>query len=182
MNVIKNDQFKGRIMKPMISRAASCCFSGYRPDKLPWGHNEEDGRCLQLKEKLYDVVSAVYTSGFRHYICGMALGCDMFFCEAVLQLKDEHPDVTLEAAIPCEDQAARWHEAQRSRYFKLVGQCDVETFVGRKYTPDCMMRRNMYMVDHAALLVAVYDGRFGGTMHTIGYAEKQGIEIIQIKP
>jgi uncharacterized phage-like protein YoqJ len=57
----------------------------------------------------------------------MALGCDMYFCETVLQLRDEHPDLTIEAALPCEDQAARWNEAQRSRYFNLVGQCDVET-------------------------------------------------------
>lgn len=169
-------------MKQTTNRAVTCCFSGYRPDKLPWGHNENDARCVRLKEKLDDILSAVYESGVRHFICGMALGCDMYFCEAALRLRDEHNDITVEAAMPCEDQAARWSEAQRSRYFRLVGQCDVETFVGRKYTPDCMMRRNMYMVDHASLLIAVYDGRFGGTMHTVGYAEKQGLEIIQIKP
>jgi uncharacterized phage-like protein YoqJ len=180
--IIEIDELYGRIMKPTISRAVSCCFSGYRPDKLPWGFNEDDGRCAGLKDRLFDVVSAVYASGFRHFICGMALGSDVFFCESILLLREDHADVTLEAALPCEDQAARWNEAQRSRYFKLIGQCDVETFVGRKYTPECMMRRNMYMVDHASLLIAVYDGRFGGTMHTVGYAEKQKIEIIQIKP
>ncbi len=135
MIIIEYDETPGRFMKPTISRASTCCFSGYRPDKLPWGHNEDDDRCLKLREKLYDIISAVYTSGIRHYICGMALGSDTFFCETVLQFRDDQPDVTLEAALPCEDQAARWNEAQRSRYFKLVGQCDVETFVGRKYTP-----------------------------------------------
>lgn len=169
-------------MKPAKNRDNTCCFSGYRPEKLPWGQNENDSRCLILKEKLYDIVSAVYTSGIRHYICGMALGSDTFFCEAVLQFREDHPDLTLEAALPCEDQAARWSEAQRSRYFKLIGQCDVETFVGKKYTPDCMMRRNRYMVDHSSILIAVYDGRFGGTMHTVGYAKANGLEIIQIKP
>ncbi|SHI19218.1 Uncharacterized SPBc2 prophage-derived protein YoqJ [Sporobacter termitidis DSM 10068] len=169
-------------MSQTTERMTTCCFSGYRPDKLPWGYNEDDERCLRLREKLCDIVSAVYASGIRHFICGMALGCDTLFCETALQLRDDHPDVTLEAALPCEDQAARWNEAQRSRYFKLVEQCDVETLVSRKYTPDCMMRRNMYMVDHASLLIAVYDGRFGGTMQTVGYAGRQGLEIIQIKP
>jgi uncharacterized phage-like protein YoqJ len=169
-------------MKRTTDRAGTCCFSGYRPEKLPWGSDETDPRCLRLKEKIYDAVSAVYASGVRHYICGMALGCDMYFCETVLQLRDEHPDLTIEAALPCEDQAARWNEAQRSRYFNLVGQCDVETLISRKYTPDCMTRRNMYMVDRASVLIAVYDGRFGGTMHTVGYAQKQGLESIQIKP
>jgi uncharacterized phage-like protein YoqJ len=169
-------------MKPAVSRDITCCFSGYRPEKLPWGYNENDDRCVQLKEKLYDVISAVYVSGIRHYICGMALGSDTIFCETALQFKEDHPDVTLEAALPCEDQAARWTEQQRNRYFQLIQQCDTETYVSRRYSPDCMMRRNMYMVDHASVLIAVYDGRFGGTMHTVGYAEMNGLEIIQLKP
>jgi uncharacterized phage-like protein YoqJ len=169
-------------MKTVINRGITCCFSGYRPEKLPWGQNENDNRCVALKEKLNDIISAVYTSGIRHYICGMALGCDTYFFEAVLQFKEDHADVTLEAALPCEDQAARWNEQQRNRYFQLIQQCDTETYVSRKYTPDCMMRRNIYMVDHSTVLIAVYDGRFGGTMHTVGYAETNGLEIIQIKP
>ncbi len=169
-------------MRPIKNRAITCCFSGYRPEKLPWGQNENDDRCIKTKEKLYDVISAVYISGIRHFICGMALGSDMFFCEAVLLFKEEHAEVTLEAALPCEDQAAKWNEQQRNRYFQLIQQCDIETYVSRKYTPDCMLRRNMYMVDNSSVLIAVYDGRFGGTMHTVGYAETNGLEIIQIKP
>ena len=26
-----------------------CCFTGHRPDKLPWGTNEYDPRCLRVK-------------------------------------------------------------------------------------------------------------------------------------
>lgn len=169
-------------MKAAVNCDNTCCFSGYRPDKLPWGFAEEDDRCSRLKEKLYDVVSAAYATGVRQFVCGMALGSDMYFCETVLQLKEDHPDIVLEAALPCEDQAARWNEVQRSRYFKLLGQCDVETYVSRRYTPDCMMRRNMYMVDKSSLLIAVYDGHFGGTMQTVRYAEINGLQIIQIKP
>lgn len=169
-------------MKPLINRDNTCCFSGYRPEKLPWGLNEEDERCIQLKEKLYDVVQAVYISGIRHFICGMARGSDMYFCETVMALRAEYPEVTVEAALPCEEQAVKWTEAQRNRYFLLLQQCDYETFVTRKYTADCMMRRNRYMVDNASVLITVYDGRFGGTMHTVGYAEKNGLEIIQLKP
>jgi uncharacterized phage-like protein YoqJ len=169
-------------MKPLINRDNSCCFSGYRPEKLPWGLNEEAERCIKLKKKLYDVVQAVYVSGIRHFICGMARGSDMYFCETVLALREEHPEITLEAALPCEEQAAKWTEAQRNRYFLLIQQCDYETYVSRRYTPDCMLRRNRYMVDNSSLLITVYDGRFGGTMHTVGYAETKGLEIIQLKP
>ena len=36
----------------MRARPISCCFSGHRPGKLPWGDDEGDRRCLALKERL----------------------------------------------------------------------------------------------------------------------------------
>ena len=32
--------------------AVTCCFSGHRPVRLPWGRNEADPRCLALKARL----------------------------------------------------------------------------------------------------------------------------------
>jgi len=162
--------------------ATTCCFTGYRPQKLPWGFNESDERCAALKRRIADAAEAVYRSGIRHYICGMAQGCDMFFCEAVLELRNYLPGITLEAAIPCETQAAAWPEHWRERYFRLVSQCDEETLVQRAYTTDCMIKRNRYMVDKSSVLIAVYDGSFGGTMQTVNYALSKGLEIIQLLP
>ena len=161
---------------------SACCFTGHRPEKLPWGYDESDPRCVDLKEKLADTVRAVYEAGVRHFICGMAKGCDMYFAEAVITLRDECPGVTLEAAIPCESQADRWSPSERERYFYIIHQCDEETLVQREYTADCMLRRNRYMVDNASVLIAVYDGAHGGTMQTVNYAAKRGLEIIQLTP
>ena len=41
-----------------------------------------------------------------------------------------------------------------------------------------MMQRNRYMVDRASLLVACFDGRPGGTMNTILYAQRSGVQVI----
>lgn len=162
------------------SKAVTCTFTGHREGKLPWGRNEDDPRCVSLKKCIYDAAEAVYRAGARHYVCGMATGCDMYFCEAVLALREEHPEITLEAAIPCEDQSARWPEALRRRYDRLVSECDFHTVLSRRYTPDCMLRRNRYMVDASAWLIAAYDGRPGGTRSTLLYALRQGLEIIQL--
>jgi len=163
-------------------REKSCCFSGYRPEKLPWRGNEDDPRCVELKEQLNDTLFQLYESGTRHFICGMARGSDTYFCESVLRLRRFCTDITIEAAIPCEDQAAKWSEADRRRYFDLVAQCDFETYVSRQYTRDCMTKRNRYMVDNASVLIAVYDGKFGGTMYTIEYAARSGVRIIEFEP
>lgn len=169
-------------MEQLKSRAITCCFSGYRPSKLPWGNNEDDPRCIELRDKLRDVLAAVYGAGVRHFICGMALGSDLLFCREVIELRNYRDDVTLEAAIPCETQCINWSEKDRNIYYKLVSQCDVETLLQTAYTEDCMIKRNRYMVNCSSVLIAVFDGSFGGTMQTVGYAKKQGLEIIKLSP
>ncbi len=162
----------------MYDRSVTCCFTGHRPVKLPWGLNEQDPRCLTLKEQLAATLEGIYESGYRHFICGMAIGCDTYFAEEVLQLKEQHPEVILEAAIPCDGQDAKWNSKQKEAYARLLAQCDFATHVSRSYTPDCMMRRNIYMIDHSSLLLACFNGRSSGTMSTILYAERSGIRTI----
>ena len=158
----------------------SCSFSGHRPEKLPWGDNERDERCLALKDAIRQMVEKAYADGYRHFICGMAEGCDLYFAETVLALKSTYPHITLEAAIPCPSQADGWGEAQKSRYRDILARCDYETMVQQSYTPGCMQRRNRYMVDHASLLIAVNDGARGGTRSTIEYAFKRGVNVLDI--
>ncbi len=160
-----------------MDKKDTCCFTGHRPNKLPWGEDESDPRCLKLKADIAQALENAYDRGYRHFICGMAQGCDLYFCEAVQALRGQRPGITVEAAIPCEEQASRWSEADRDRYFSLVGLCDYETMVQRHYDRACMLRRNRYMVDRSSLLIAAFDGTLGGTMYTVTYAMKKGLEI-----
>ena len=163
-----------------MEKSTTCCFTGHRPGKLPWREDETDPRCLQLKERLRQELEKAYDKGYRHFICGMAQGCDLYFCEAVQALRDDRPGVTVEAAIPCESQADKWPEEERERYRRLVGLCDFETMVQRNYKRGCMLRRNRYMVDRSSLLIAAFDDSRGGTLYTATYAMKQGVEVVVI--
>lgn len=166
----------------MNARQTTCCFTGHRPSKLPWGRDEGDGRCVALKAELARRLELVYERGYRHFICGMALGCDLYFGEAVVALREKYPQVRLEAAVPCRSQADRWSAGHQARYQALLDRCDWETLVQQEYDPGCMMRRNRYMVDHASLVLAVFDGSPGGTMRTLAYAmgEKVTTELIDL--
>ena len=164
----------------MPARQESCCFTGHRPGKLPWGCHEQDPRCLHLKKRIADAVETAYEQGFRHFLCGMAQGCDLYFCECVLGLRERLPGVTVEAAIPCPTRANAWPPDQRARYQALVARCDYETLVSARYTPSCMQRRDRYMVDHASLLIAAFDGSAGGTRYTVEYAMRQKISIVDL--
>ena len=166
----------------MRGRPNTCCFTGHRPEKLPWGTNESDPRCTVLKQKIYDAVESAYGEGMRHFICGMARGCDFYFAEAVLELRRVYEDVSLEAAVPFPGQAGGWPEEDQDRWRSILARCDMETLVQEHYSRGCMLRRNRYMVDHSALVIAVYDGASGGTRQTLEYALKQKIPFLDISP
>ena len=174
---MKEEKHRRRGRKKAVEKSKTCCFTGHRPNKLPWGENENAPECLALKASIARKVEEAYLRGYRHFICGMAQGADFYFCEAVQALRDTYPGVTVEAAIPCESQANRWSRADRERYERLVGFCDFETMVQHHYDRGCMLRRNRYMVDRSSLLIAAFDGSKGGTLYTITYAMKRGIEV-----
>lgn len=117
-----------------MEHGKSCCFSGHRPSKLPWGYDESDPRCVEFKEKLSAVIGAVYDSGIKHFICGMALGCDMYCAEAVISLKKMHSEVTLQAAVPYRGQADNWNEYNRLRYDRII-DTSLFTAVDRRAQP-----------------------------------------------
>ena len=110
------------------------------------------------------------------------MGVDTFAAEAVLLLKEEFPEIILEAAIPCEDQPAFWKTNDRKRYYKIAERCDISTVLQKRYTNGCMQKRNRYMVDNSDIVIAVWDGSSGGTELTVRYAEKTGKKILPILP
>ena len=165
----------------MDERDITCCFTGHRPNKLPWGSREDDPRCAALKAELLARVEGLYLAGYRHFLCGMALGCDMLFADAVLALREQYGDLTLEAAIPCGTQPDKWRLPERQRYNALLDRCDRVKVLQIAYTPDCMMRRNRYMIDRSSLLLACFNGSPGGTMNTILYAQRRGLQVITVE-
>ena len=144
---------------------------------------EDDPRCTDLKARLAAALEAEYDAGTRHFICGMARGADLYFAEAVLALRERRSGVTLEAARPCESQASRWPQEEQRRYQSILERCDYETLVQHQYDRWCMMRRNRYMVDRSARLLAVYDGvPKGGTAQTLAYALRKGLAVTILDP
>lgn len=161
-----------------MEREVTCCFTGHRPAKLPWGTDERDPRCLALKRSILRELEGLYRRGYRHFLCGMALGCDLYFAEAVLELKEIYPDLTLEAVLPFPGQADRWSSDCRDRWQDLVARSDLETVVQQNYDRGCMLRRDRYMVERSAAVLAVFDDTPGGTKYTLDHAAKKGLDII----
>lgn len=113
---------------------------------------------------------------------GMALGVDQWAAEAVLALKEAHPQISLEVAIPYETQMIGWNIDQQEHYFSITSRCDKESMLQRAYTKGCAQRCNRYMVDSSQFVLAVWDGRQGGTSSTVKYAQQRGKTVVCINP
>ncbi len=165
-----------------MERTLTCCFSGHRPDKLPWGLDEADPRCAALRASIGRELASLYRRGYRHFISGMAMGCDLYFAEAALALRETCPELTVEGAVPCPTQADRWPGAQRRRWRAILDACDLETVVQQNYDRFCMLRRDRYMVDRSSAILSVFDGTPGGTQYTLNYAMDKKLAVLLLDP
>ncbi len=160
----------------------TACFTGYRPQKLPWGETEGDPRCAELKLRLVEEITAAYRRGYRTFLSGMARGVDTYAAEAVLALARVLPGMELVCAVPSPGYAGNLPRPDRARYEALVigsARCAV---CAEKDGPGSMAIRNRFMVEHSALVIAVFDGKPGGTRNTVAYAREKGREIVLIRP
>lgn len=149
-----------------------CSFTGHRPEKLKL-YEESDIKCIELKFKIYEEVFSAINDGYTHFISGMARGTDTWAAEAVLELsmKFDFP-VKLFAAVPCPSQDEKWLGWEQERYTEILRCCEGVFLVSKRYSPNCMKKRNEFMVTNSDRIIAVYDGRSGGTENTIELAKK----------
>ena len=181
-NVLENAKWKISEIVELL-KSTTACFTGHRSQKLPWGFNEKDERCLAMKIRLRNAIEAAIQEGYKTFLCGMAIGFDMICAETVLELKKVYPDIKLIGAIPCKDQDKLWSVKDKIRYKELLKKLDGIRCVFNKYIgAECMLERNAYMIKKSSLLIALFDGKQGGAENTISLAKEQGLKIILIKP
>lgn len=163
-------------------KSITACFTGHRPKSLPWGYDETKESCKKFKEALKNVVIEAVNKGYTNFLTGMAEGFDMMAAETVLDLKKQFKNLKLIAVIPCENQSAKWAEAEQQRYQDILQHCDEKIVLSEKYTPTCMNKRNMYMAERSGLCIACFNGKPSGTGNTIKFAKAAGCEVKILNP
>lgn len=152
-------------------RRHRCCFTGHRPKRLGMPESEV---IFSLKEEIRTAIA----DGFQTFISGMARGVDLWAAEIVLAFRDEGMKVRLICASPYQGFESRWSREWQERYRRVMERADLVRFICPGYSRDCFQRRNQWMVDHSARVIAVYNGQPSGTRNTIEYARRCNVLVI----
>lgn len=151
-------------------RKTGCCFTGHRPEKLRRPVND-------IKVDLENEIMKAVKEGYTTFITGMACGTDIWAGNIVARLKDRFPGLKLIAAVPFPQFPDGWAPEWREKYTALLERADFVKTIAGEYSPGAYQQRNEWMVDHSNRVIAVYDGKAGGTRDTLQYARKTRINV-----
>ena len=143
-------------------------FTGHRSGRI-------SQPMLTLFAGMVTEIKSLYASGCRNFFSGMAEGGDLVFAKAVLAARN------LVAAIPFREQSARYSDMNKRLYISLLEEADKTVVLSESYHKGCFHRRNDFLVKHAAIMLAYWDGQpYGGTYYTVKKAIEAGKKIVNL--
>lgn len=158
------------------ARHATCCFSGYRPEKMPPTLPDHPSIPAPLYDPLCDAIRAAHQQGCTHFLSGMSRGFDLWAAQAVLLLRRELP-LHLVCILPCGGQSMGWETPWRAVHDTVCTQADAVYKLAPQYYAGCFHARNRFLADVSARLICYFDGHSGGTKYTVRYATAAGLAI-----
>ena len=152
----------------------TCCFTGHR--RIPADDLPAVAAALRR-----EVLRLCREEGITVFLSGGALGFDTLAAKRVVEAKRRDPSVTLSLILPCRDQTKLWTNlVDINEYRDLKDAADEVIYIQNFYDSGCMMKRNIYMVDHSSVCIAYFNGKAGGTANTVNYANKKGVAVVNL--
>lgn len=164
------------------SSIKTVAFTGHRPEKLPWGTEENSAEGVLFKFRLRETLEYLIVRGYTDFLSGATRGFDTIAAEMVISLREIYPWIRLTVVLPCADQARKWEDADRARWENIVTNSDHVETMQASFDRGCMFKRNRYLVDHADLVLACYNGDpHSGTGMTVNYAHKKDVKVRRLR-
>ena len=154
-----------------------CCFSGYRPEKMPPNLSEDSAAFDALMQRLCRSIRRASHAGYRHFLSGMSRGFDLWAAEAVINLQMHGCPIDVWAAVAYPGMEQYWEPEWQTRYNNVLLQADHIFPVAQKYSPECYTVRDRFLVQQSNHCICFFDGVPGGTAYTVGLARRSGMTI-----
>ncbi len=150
----------------------TCCFTGHR--KISAKKVETIIKNLDFE------IERLIEKGIIEFISGGAIGFDQIAASLIISKKKQGKNIRLIFALPCKNQDNNWNDKQKKLYKNILKEADDIIYVSENYDPDCMKRRNEYMVKQSSYCICALSNKLSGTGQTVRLASKKGLEIINV--
>lgn len=164
-----------------ISKTATACFSGYRPEKFPFQLNMDSPEFEILQDNIEIAIKKAAQAGYSTFLCGMAAGFDLVCADIFYDVREsvaEFEHLKLAAIVPF--RGHKVSENWRTLYIRTISRADHVKILLPAYEPGCYFGRNNWMVKNSSHLICYWDGKEGGTSQTVHLAQKAGLTIYNI--
>lgn len=149
-------------------------LTGHRPQHLhpsvrPWIRSELERLAVKFRDEYGATVG----------VSGMALGCDLWWADAVVKA-----GLHLWAHVPFPQQPEKWAEADKTEWSRLCRVARKLKTYGGYYDVKTLHARNDGMIREADAAIAVWDPRKteGGTASAVRKLTAAGLPIIHVNP
>lgn len=153
----------------------TCTILSAGEELLSENKNEYEKPYIQIQAELYVLLDGLYAQGYRSFYLNCEYGIPLWAAEIILAMKRLRGDVELHIVMPFEEQAVRWQEDIRNRYFRVHERADSVTMASRQFHPDCYSQAERLMIDKSDLLVIC--GSEGALPGAGQYARSQETEV-----
>lgn len=158
-----------------------CCFSGYRPEKMPDDMWEGSAAFAEMQARLRQEILRAAELGYTAFLSGMSRGFDLWAAEEVLALNEQYGlELELWAAIAFHGMETYWEPEWQERYTDVLLRSRYTFSVCDTYRPGCYSERDSFLVERSSRVICFYDGVPGGTEYTVNLARRNGLDICNI--
>lgn len=156
-------------------------FTGHRKERILQENSNNPCILGQVQLAVIEQVERLYSQGYRTFYNGMSEGFDLLAASAVIACRWKYKDIRLVAVVPFLNQSARYEPLDKIQYQTFLNEADEVAILSESYYRGCFHRRNDYLMEHANIVIAYWDGIFkGGTFYTIKKAQQDNKQIINL--
>jgi len=161
---------KGRLTA--MENNKTCAVLGKGIFEMGYGLDEKYYKYSELRLNMVITLSELFTKGYNKFISNAEWGFALWACEFIIKMR-KLSMAQLYIVAPFEEQAKKWTNEARERYYNVNDQCDEAAFLRQGFIKGCYIECDKKIIDECDLLFTDKEHGFAAK-----YARDNGKHVI----